>query len=132
MKLKPEVKTAWVTALRSGEYMQTSHVLTRAQESYCCLGVLCDLAVKEGYGNWEPYDGDEGYQYEGPDGITDGGIPPDSITEWAFGTPLVDRPFRVEVAIHDGDEAEGIHLADLNDQHGYTFEMIADLIEEQM
>lgn len=131
MKLKPEVKTAWVNALRSEEYVQTSHVLRSVDDGYCCLGVLCDLAVKEGYGNWteSPWS-DEGVQYEGPDGITDGGIPPDSIVEWAFGSPLVERPFRVRALL--GDDEESVHLADLNDQHGYSFLDIANVIEEQM
>jgi len=37
----------WVAALRSGKYKQGRRQL-RSGDSYCCLGVLCDLAVKEG------------------------------------------------------------------------------------
>ena len=40
-----EVKQQWVTALRSGEYAQGNGHL-RKDDEYCCLGVLCDIAVK--------------------------------------------------------------------------------------
>lgn len=50
MKLTPkEARSAWVTALRSGEYEQDRKVLhrTNAQgDSFCCLGVACDLYQK--------------------------------------------------------------------------------------
>ncbi len=40
----------WVEALRSGEYKQTSTRLERlgTVNSYCCLGVACKVAEKEG------------------------------------------------------------------------------------
>jgi hypothetical protein len=38
----PEVKELWVTALRSGTYQQGQGALRR-DDTYCCLGVLCDL-----------------------------------------------------------------------------------------
>lgn len=44
MPMNPEVKALWVTALRSGEYQQGQGVLRR-NDHYCCLGVLCELAV---------------------------------------------------------------------------------------
>lgn len=45
--MNPEIKAAWVAALRSGDYKQGGTVLRR-RDRYCCLGVLCDLAVKAG------------------------------------------------------------------------------------
>lgn len=42
-----EVKEKWIAALRSGDYQRGEGFLRR-DESYCCLGVLCDLAVKDG------------------------------------------------------------------------------------
>jgi hypothetical protein len=52
-----EVKALWVKALRSGEYKQTRQKLLRVSDadtkSYCCLGVLCDLSIKDnGGGEW--------------------------------------------------------------------------------
>lgn len=37
----------WVAALRSGEYDQGNGKLNMGGK-FCCLGVLCDIAVKEG------------------------------------------------------------------------------------
>lgn len=42
-----ELKTKWVEALRSGDYAQTKGTLKYqdvTSVSYCCLGVLCDVA----------------------------------------------------------------------------------------
>jgi hypothetical protein len=42
---------AWVAALRSGEYAQGRERLAQwngSSWSYCCLGVACDLAMKDG------------------------------------------------------------------------------------
>lgn len=45
------IKKMWVRALLSGRYRQTKGRLTLvkgSQKSHCCLGVLCELAVKAG------------------------------------------------------------------------------------
>ena len=51
--MNKEVKQQWVAALRSGEYKQGKNALRRQYEGedaeFCCLGVLCDLAVKAGF-----------------------------------------------------------------------------------
>lgn len=48
-----QVYALWLKALRSGKYKQTRSDLKNS-EGFCCLGVLCDLAAKDG-GNmqWE-------------------------------------------------------------------------------
>jgi hypothetical protein len=42
----------WVKALRSGEYRQGAEALARVEPdgvlSYCCLGVACEAAIKDG------------------------------------------------------------------------------------
>lgn len=43
-----KVRAAWVAALRSGEYKQGHGHLGNQERGYCCLGVLCDLAVRAG------------------------------------------------------------------------------------
>jgi hypothetical protein len=43
--MKPEIKQAWLTALRSGEYSQAKDRL-KTRTGYCCYGVLCDLYQK--------------------------------------------------------------------------------------
>ncbi len=37
----------WIAALESGEYKQAQGRL-RTNEGYCCLGVLCDVAKRQG------------------------------------------------------------------------------------
>lgn len=48
-----KIQKAWVRALRSGKYKQTQSNLTKVDSNgtattHCCLGVLCELAVKAG------------------------------------------------------------------------------------
>jgi hypothetical protein len=50
--MKPEVKAKWIAALRSGEYKQGRGVL-RDGDTFCCLGVLCDLHAKATGGQWK-------------------------------------------------------------------------------
>jgi hypothetical protein len=41
--MNKQVKKLWVKALRSGEYVQTTGRLRGKNNSFCCLGVLCNL-----------------------------------------------------------------------------------------
>tara|TARA_R100001244_G_scaffold121497_1_gene91124 strand:- start:646 stop:1044 length:399 start_codon:yes stop_codon:yes gene_type:complete len=57
--MKTDIKQKWLEALRSGKYRKGTGQL-REQGSkttkprYCCLGVLCDLYIKEtGKAKWE-------------------------------------------------------------------------------
>lgn len=48
-KQQRKVRRDWVKALRSGKYAQGRyrlHTIKGDKHSFCCLGVLCDLAVK--------------------------------------------------------------------------------------
>lgn len=59
--MNADVKQAWLQALRSGEYQQGRGLLHPTGDTYCCLGVLCDLHAKAGLGMWidERYNGDQ-------------------------------------------------------------------------
>jgi hypothetical protein len=49
--MKSMVLQNWIYALRSGTYKQGKNYLKQTKSnrtSYCCLGVLCDLAIKDG------------------------------------------------------------------------------------
>jgi hypothetical protein len=105
-----EIAKMWVEALRSGKYKQARKALCRIDEfgekSYCCLGVLCDIAVdqlagievrKNSSGSMHMYDNEAAY-------------PPLSVVQWA------------ELKDISG-------LADLNDRQGRSFEEIAGYIE---
>ena len=42
--LSPTVKRKWLAALRSGKYKQgESYMYNKYDNSYCCLGVLCEI-----------------------------------------------------------------------------------------
>lgn len=51
----------WLEALESGQYVQGVGALRTARspnpddnlDGFCCLGVLCDLATKDGDGKWD-------------------------------------------------------------------------------
>ena len=114
-KMNPEIKAQWVAALRSGEYQQGTGSLRRVNtdsDQYCCLGVLCQLAVDSGAevhfqrgNNYATYD-------------DNGGALPASVMEWA--------------GVYDPDpRAAGLKLSIRNDG-GASFSEIADLIEEHL
>lgn len=41
--MNPEIKAQWLEALRSGKYKQGRGMLRTPENSFCCLGVLCDV-----------------------------------------------------------------------------------------
>ena len=46
--MTPEFKTQWIAALRSGYYEQGRGAL-RKGDTFCCLGVACELIDKYGW-----------------------------------------------------------------------------------
>ena len=114
--MNPQIKQKWVSALRSGDYKQTQHRL-RKEDGFCCLGVLCDLYIKDNNVEWE-IDEDNIYRYEKHFTV----LPP-SVVEWVGVEDS--NPYVIGVT-------GGLcTLAELNDS-GSTFEGIADVIEEQL
>ncbi len=53
-------KGKWLIALRSGKYKQGSGRLRSRDDTYCCLGVLCDVAIESG---WTPHKGERDPSY---------------------------------------------------------------------
>lgn len=48
-KLDPEIKVLWIDALKSGRYKKGEKFLHNMDtDSWCCLGVLCDVLNKRG------------------------------------------------------------------------------------
>lgn len=131
MKMNQEVKAAWVSALRSGEYEQGIAAL-RSGNKFCCLGVLCDIAIKQFDLDVE-VEHKEGcsdptccnsFEYDG-----EGSFLPPSVQDWA---EMPDKIGKLETPV-DFSGATGGRLFSLyaaNDA-GLTFEQIADIIEEQ-
>jgi len=50
--MNKRIKKKWIKALRSGKYKQGKMVLHSTDNKFCCLGVLCDLYVKEKKSKW--------------------------------------------------------------------------------
>lgn len=103
--MKPSIKKKWVAALRSGEYKQCRGRLKRG-DSYCCLGVLRELAPPEiRRSNASP---------------RESGMLSKRVQEWA--------------GLYSCDPViTGINSATYcNDAHRYDFKKIADLIEKNL
>lgn len=114
-----QIKARWVEALRSGSYAQGRHTLRSPRDTYCCLGVLCDLAVRDGEGEWfdlatELQDGPHWHVKDGAHGFSQTGLPR-HIMNWAGVRP-----------------AKQDTLIQMNDQEGSSFEEIAQYIEEEL
>ena len=122
--MKKEIAEKWVQALRSGEYKQGSDVLhNTSNNTYCCLGVLCDIYQKEGNkfnsvseGSWGVQT-DNGFENlpatffdDRPD------VLPEVVMKWA------------DISCSSGSFGDS-NLAALNDDDGYTFDEIATVIE---
>lgn len=44
--MNADLKAAWIAALRSGDYQQTTGIL-RDKDGFCCLGVACIVGGQE-------------------------------------------------------------------------------------
>jgi hypothetical protein len=135
---------AWVKALRSGEYKQTEGRLHRPEaittsgcgdddccapkissEGFCCLGVLTDIVIKalpigewDGEGNFDTPDKDDFASSYTPEGVVE-----------VVGLKSGGNPYLYTKTLDDGSEKK-VTAAVANDEHGLTFEQIADHIEQ--
>ncbi len=68
-----EVYRLWIKELRSGNYLQGEGSLKQTRytekDRFCCLGVLCDLAVKDGGDDWGTKNGPKAENYFLPEKI---------------------------------------------------------------
>ncbi len=133
--MKPEIKEKWIKALRSKEYKQGIGNLKTSVDNcteYCCLGVLCDIAVKEKLIEWEEAiaQRDMGDVKVYKPNTSDGSFYhlPKYISDWS-GLPIGNL-----VTIKDEKDgvAERLTFIHLNDGKRYSFDKIADIIEEQL
>lgn len=116
--MNADIKQLWIAALRSGEYQQ-AHGQLRDGDSYCCLGVLCDLHSKA---TNTPWNGEERY-------LDEDDVLPIAVVEWAG---IVDES-------HPDNPYAGDHLlaeyndgAPAEDVFPHSFAEIADLIEQYL
>ena len=119
--MDPAVKQMWIDALRSGKYKQgTGHL--RVGDQYCCLGVLCDLAVQNQIiqENQEPVF----YNYGNAKEVT---FLPAEVLFWAH--LMTNNP---KVPMEAGNGVIYESLVYCNDKMLLDFNQIADLIEKYL
>lgn len=131
--MNPRILDLWTTALRSGEFRQGRGKLVTISPSgvarHCCLGVLCELAVREGVVERivrEDALGDKHVAFAVPGHVHDINYLPYAVQQWAG---LSSRNPRVgtELDAYGGRPT----LASSNDT-GKTFAQIADIIETEL
>lgn len=118
-----DVKEDWIQALRSGDYTQGQGTMKKKKDGdvrHCCLGVLCEILP----GHWAKKE--KGFTYVYKDDFASRVLPGSVVEDVGLSS---DEP-QVEI---DGGQVE---LSILNDGKmglkRYTFDEIADLIEEQL
>lgn len=121
--MNEDIKAWWVEALLNDEYKQGFRRLrvnhNDGPDSFCCLGVLCDLYAKEMGAEWTVKDGLPSSSYF----LGVSAVLPDVVRDWAGlsdNNPIVFR-----------DGVKEASLADLNDEH-HSFPAIAAVIKEQL
>lgn len=127
-KQQKTVLQKWAKALRSGEYQQGERSLHKqdreGRDSYCCLGVLCDLALEAGVLTKDLVKqrseaGVTTFHYGEEDSS---GLLPTAVKRWAGLQTRDGSLFGPTLGVTS--------LAALNDA-GMTFEAIARLIESK-
>ncbi len=114
--MNADVKAQWVAALMDPERKQTTGAL-KDDTGECCLGVLCDIAVKNNVIPEPVIDDENGDYLFGAKG--DSSFPPEEVQYWAG---LENRnPY---------SHKANYSLSLLNDS-GLTFSQIADIIEDE-
>ena len=120
--MKEGIKIEWTGRLRSDRYTQGQGALKTADVDgnayHCCLGVLCEIAVKDDAIQPPVYEAEEGqirYGFEAA-------ILPTSVQNWSGLTesnPLLDVPEELSYS-HDTETA-----INLNDDYDFDFLKIA-------
>lgn len=108
----------WVAALRSGKYKQGRGSLHDRDNKFCCLGVLCDLAVKSRVIETPTIRGPRGYHYG-----DEWELLPARVADWV-GLRAIDGNFTARNGVSTS-------LITQNDTRHKNFQQIADLIERE-
>lgn len=102
----------WIHALRSGVYSQGTEYL-ECDGRYCCLGVA-NKVLNIGLHGLEPHL--EQSEYECDQGVK----------------CYIDTPHMVVGLLSSFGQFDGSSLVELNDDYAWSFEEIADLLENQL
>lgn len=125
--MKAEIKKLWTEALRSGKYHQGKGHLAQSDQAdglaHCCLGVLCEVAIEAGIISPPKWQGIN--YYYGIEGDHRADFLPRVVSTWAgLGN---NSPVYTDHAVLDGRTKS---LVSHNDDDGFSFTEIADIIEE--
>lgn len=116
--MNKEIADKWIAALESGEFDQTSGFLMN-ENGYCCLGVLCQIAVEDGVIDPPVVRNIEGvskhYTFNNC-----GQFLPDSVVGWAG------------MSSDSGEYGDSLSLVAANDVDGASFHAIAQIIRENV
>lgn len=125
MQLGPN-QEKWVQALESGDYQQCKGSLRRG-DSFCCLGVACDvIAVPEGW-EWKPAEREGTYRIKPSDShVTDAAALPMRVKQMlGLRTCFGDKGAGLEMPDELPRDAT---LTSLNDCGEYSFARIAKIL----
>ena len=133
--MKKELAEEWAAALKSGEYQQGTGGLRPELDKYCCLGVLCDLYIKNNPGKAQWLEnpcsnGRKSFSVTTMEQALD--THTRTVLEWAGlfdRNPGLMKDIFVEGELrgHAGEKT----LAQLNDSGEFNFNQIADIILDQ-
>lgn len=141
--MNPEIKQLWLNALRSGKYEQGKLMLKPTESSYCCLGVLCEIAQERSIGEYIPSEEHQGFTFKYRDNnIYDEPYCEDSELPWTVKQWAGLDNENPKVTMNEENIKEGykgiiqsetrLSLAELNDNFSYSFTELANIIEEQL
>lgn len=131
--MKAEIKDRWIEKLESGEFPQVKGELRGVDVDgevigYCCLGVLCEIAVEDGIIERDPEFG--GYLAPDEDGdeYRENSLLPKAVADWA-GLDSVSPAVPADCI---DDPETTVELSELNDAYNQNFKSIAKLIKEHL
>ena len=108
--MNKQIKIKWIKALFSGRYKQGRKKLRNLNNTFCCLGVLCDLYAKEKKIKWIKKKDDYFI-------LKEDAILPERVKHWAG----------IESDVCDYDNS----CLSADNDNGQKFKTIAKTIEEK-
>lgn len=120
-----EVVNLWCEALESGRYEQGKKRLCYIEKNepkYCCLGLLCEVAIQNGLPLNKRIEGEEYSLYKvAYYGENDSALLPKEVVKWA-------KLKNNGGDFYDGEKYNSLYS--LNDSFGKSFKEIAEIIRE--
>lgn len=136
--MKQEIKAQWMADLRSGEYKKGKQYLKQIDSSgkvsHCCLGVLCEQAVKAGI---LPTRQEGDVFYFGNAHL----VLPDEVVRWAeldtanpelFNVDLPQEGYHGTYSLTMANDGGAAHKDENGVRKELEFPEIADLIEQYL